>query len=82
MDHAEVTSVEHSVLCMFLFGMSPEEVAARRCIAISTVHTHLKHLYAKCKVHSRAALIVWATSHLGCCAFPARERPIDSPPKR
>jgi ATP/maltotriose-dependent transcriptional regulator MalT len=44
---------EHEVLTMLADGLSSPEIARRMIIAVSTVKTHIKHIYRKLEVDNR-----------------------------
>ena len=52
-----LTKREADILPFALKGRTNERIALELCVAKSTVDTHLRHIYAKCAVHSRQELI-------------------------
>jgi DNA-binding CsgD family transcriptional regulator len=62
---ANLTSQELRVLRLVGRGLSNEEIAQRTSISASTVRSHLKHLYRKLHLHSRAEAVSFAArNHL------------------
>jgi DNA-binding CsgD family transcriptional regulator len=52
-----LTPAELGVLTLLLDGKTPSEIAATRGVAISTVRTHLKRLFAKTGTRRQADLV-------------------------
>ncbi len=52
-----LTAAECEVLAMLLRGSTPAEIAATRGVAISTVRTQLKRLFAKSGTRGQADLV-------------------------
>ncbi len=48
---------EIAILRLLATGLSSPEVATHLIIAVSTVRTHIKHIYAKLQVHTRAEAV-------------------------
>lgn len=61
--HAGLTAQELRILRMVGSGSGNEEIARAIHIATSTVRTHLKHVYAKLGLTSRAEAISYALRH-------------------
>lgn len=51
---------EHEVLGLIVDGLSNQDIAARLCISIETVKTHIRHVIEKLGVHSRTEAAVKA----------------------
>lgn len=60
---ANLTSQELRVLRLVGRGLSNEEIAQRTSISASTVRSHLKRLYRKLRLHSRAEAVSFAARH-------------------
>lgn len=56
-----LTASESQVLELIARGYAYAEIARLRGISVSTVQTHVKHLYAKLAVHSRSEAVFEAT---------------------
>jgi DNA-binding CsgD family transcriptional regulator len=52
-----VTKAERETLSLLTTGLSPDEIAQRRGVEISTVRTQIKRLYRKFSVHSLSQLL-------------------------
>lgn len=52
-----LTSREKEIAVAVLVGNSDREIAEAMCIAVSTVRTHLKHIYRKLEISGRTQLI-------------------------
>ena len=50
-----LTRRELDVLCLLAAGLRDREIAARLFLSVRTVHSHLRSIYSKLKVPSRAA---------------------------
>lgn len=61
--HAGLTAAELRILRLVGKGLGNEEIARELHLAASTVRTHLKHLYAKLELLSRAEAISYAIRH-------------------
>lgn len=61
--HAGLTGQELRILKLVGNGLGNEEIAREVHVAPSTVRTHLKHLYAKLELGSRAEAIHYAMRH-------------------
>jgi len=61
---ASLTEREHAVAGLVAAGCSNPEIARRLFISRETVQTHLKHIFAKLGVDSRAALAAQAAGQL------------------
>lgn len=57
-----LTHREHQVLRLLAGGLSNGAIADRLHISVNTVASHIKHLYPKIKVNSRAAAVAYAMS--------------------
>jgi DNA-binding CsgD family transcriptional regulator len=55
-----LTQRELQVLRLLAGGLSNGEIATRLSISVNTVASHIKHLYPKIKVNSRAAALAYA----------------------
>jgi DNA-binding CsgD family transcriptional regulator len=55
-----LTPAEMGVLTLLLDGKTPKQIAATRGVAISTVRTQLKRLFAKTGTRRQADLVRWA----------------------
>lgn len=62
-----LTSSESEILELIARGYAYAEIARLRGVSISTIQTHVKHLYAKLAVHSRSEA-VFEASQLGLIA--------------
>lgn len=58
-----ITHRERQILELLAAGLSNAAIAARLHVSVNTVGSHLKHLYPKLKVSSRAQAVVFALSH-------------------
>jgi len=58
-----LTAREHEVLRLLAEGLSNAAIAARLHISVNTVASHLKHLYPKLHVSSRAQAVAFAAAH-------------------
>jgi DNA-binding NarL/FixJ family response regulator len=56
LDKSNVTQREKEILHFLVKGFSYKEIAANCIISIQTLNTHIKNLYQKLNVHSRAEL--------------------------
>jgi two-component system nitrate/nitrite response regulator NarL len=56
----ELTRRERDVLDRVCVGRRTEEIAESMGVGLSTVRTHMQHLYSKLNVHSRLELIAYA----------------------
>jgi len=56
LDKSNVTQREKEILHFLIKGFSYKEIAANCIISIQTLNTHIKNLYQKLNVHSRAEL--------------------------
>ncbi len=52
-----LSSREHQILDLLTDGLSNKELSERLHISFDTVRTHLKHIYAKLNVRSRAEAV-------------------------
>jgi HD-GYP domain-containing protein (c-di-GMP phosphodiesterase class II)/DNA-binding CsgD family transcriptional regulator len=66
---ADLTERELDVLRLLASGRTKKEVATDLVISPATVHTHTVHIYAKCRVSTRAGLAMFAMQH-GLAARP------------
>jgi DNA-binding NarL/FixJ family response regulator len=62
-DTQSLTQKEQEVMRRFAQGESTAAVAAGLGVSVSTVRTHLQHLYVKLDVHSRLELVAFAVRH-------------------
>lgn len=53
----DLTRAEHAVLAILLSGKSEREAAKKLCVSPHTVHNHIRAIYKKTNVTSRAALM-------------------------
>lgn len=56
-ERSRVTNVEQETLSLLSAGLSPDEIARRRGVEISTVRTQIKRLHRKFDVHSLGQLL-------------------------
>ncbi|MDR1184253.1 MAG: helix-turn-helix transcriptional regulator [Coriobacteriales bacterium] len=54
---AKLTAREQEIFEMMAFGRSPESIAQRLFVSLSTVRTHIHNIYSKLKVHSKQELM-------------------------
>ena len=52
-----LTAAEAQATVLLFAGCSVREIASRACVSVSTVRTHLKHIFAKCGVASQTQLM-------------------------
>lgn len=52
-----LTEREAEVLALFATGRSAAFIAELKFVTVNTIRSHIKHIYAKCGVHSRQELI-------------------------
>ncbi|MDR3457199.1 MAG: response regulator transcription factor [Verrucomicrobiae bacterium] len=57
-ENATLSERETEILAHLSKGYSNKEISERMCISLSTVRTHLRHIYEKLHVRSRAEAIV------------------------
>ncbi len=62
-DMPPLTSREEEILRLLVEGLTNAEIAARLCVSVNTVASHLKHLFSKLEVTSRAQATAYAVSH-------------------
>ncbi len=55
----ELTQKEYEVLLDIYNGLANQQIASKQFISVNTVKTHVKNLYSKIDVHSRAELVRW-----------------------
>jgi DNA-binding CsgD family transcriptional regulator len=60
-----LSPAEASVVSLIVAGRTGPEVADLLCLSPHTVHDHLKHAYAKLRVHNRAQLAAVIFNHPG-----------------
>jgi DNA-binding CsgD family transcriptional regulator len=53
----QASKAEQQTIALLVSGLSPEEIARRRDVKVSTVRTQIKRLYRKLGVHSVAQLL-------------------------
>lgn len=58
--HPDVSARESDVLLLLLQGYPTARIAGELCISENTAKTHVRHIYAKLKVNSRAQLMALA----------------------
>jgi DNA-binding NarL/FixJ family response regulator len=58
LEHATLSERETEILAQLSKGYANKEIADRMSISLSTVRTHLRHIYEKLHVRSRAEAIV------------------------
>jgi LuxR family maltose regulon positive regulatory protein len=63
-DREYLTPREGEILRLIAAGLSNQQIADQTFVALSTVKTHIKHLYAKLGVTNRAQATLWAKNHL------------------
>jgi DNA-binding NarL/FixJ family response regulator len=61
--HTALTAKELEVVARLAQGQRTVEVAGGLGVAVSTVRTHLQHLYRKLGVHSKLELVAYAVRH-------------------
>lgn len=59
LDKANLTQREKEVLQLLVKGLSYKQIAANCFITIQTLSSHIKSIYQKLNVHSRAELAAW-----------------------
>ena len=57
-----VTKREAEILKMISVGYTSLEISRRLTISCQTVNTHIRNIYRKLQIHSRAQAMVWVTS--------------------
>jgi len=62
-DMPSLTTREEEILRLLVEGLTNAEIAGRLCVSVNTVASHLKHLYSKLEVTSRAQATAYAVSH-------------------
>lgn len=60
--HGDLTEKEFEVLQDIYSGLANQQIAAKQFVSVNTVKTHVKNLYSKLDVHSRAELVRWLTN--------------------
>jgi len=60
----KLTPKETEILKLIGQGHTSKEIAARLCLSSETVANHRKHICAKLKLHSTAALVAYAARAL------------------
>jgi DNA-binding NarL/FixJ family response regulator len=68
----ELSKREFEVVVLLTDGLRDAEVAAKLGISRATVQTHVRHVYEKLGVHTRAAMIFESTALLGTRPRPRR----------
>lgn len=53
----DLTAREAEVFCLLAEGLAVPQIAQRLCVSHPTVRTHVRHIYTKFDVHSRAELV-------------------------
>lgn len=74
---AGLTAREHEVLRLLAQGLTNKEIAQALVISVNTVKRHLKSVFAKLDVDTRAAAVAKAVSR---AALPGQQRPADLAP--
>jgi DNA-binding NarL/FixJ family response regulator len=59
LDKTNLTQREKEILQLLVKGFSYKEIATNCFISILTLNSHIKNIYQKLNVHSRAELAVW-----------------------
>jgi DNA-binding NarL/FixJ family response regulator len=59
LDKTNLTQREKEVLQLLVKGFSYKEIAASCFISVLTLNSHIKNIYQKLNVHSRAELAAW-----------------------
>jgi len=57
MQEASITGREMEVCCLIKDGFENKEIASRLFISIHTLKNHVRHIYQKIGVHTRAQLV-------------------------
>ena len=60
---APLTSRELEVALLAAQGMKSADIAVLLFVSVRTVHTHLRHAYAKTGTGNRVQLLNWLTEH-------------------
>jgi DNA-binding NarL/FixJ family response regulator len=59
LDKTNLTKREKEVLKLPVKGFSYKEIAANNFITVQTLNSHIKNIYQKLNVHTRAELAAW-----------------------
>ncbi|MCZ8380666.1 helix-turn-helix transcriptional regulator [Mycobacterium sp. CPCC 205372] len=51
------TKTESEVASQVMQGASPRDIASELCVSLSTVRTHLQHIFEKTKTHRQGELV-------------------------
>jgi len=57
--HSDLTLKEFEVLLDIYNGLANQQIASKQFVSVNTIKTHVKNLYSKIDVHSRAELVKW-----------------------
>lgn len=68
---------ETEVFALWAGGYGSKAIEEKLVVSSSTVKTHLRHIYEKCDVHSRAEILDLLESEKPSGAEQERERPLD-----
>lgn len=61
----QLSDREWDVLRFLTEGMSNREIAASLCIALTTVETHITHIYRKLDISRRSQAVRWCMFQQG-----------------
>jgi len=64
-EHDILSAREREIMELIFEGLSNVEIAARLCISLNTLKSHIRSAYRKMGVHSRAQAVAWRASHGG-----------------
>lgn len=59
----DLTQREHEILLLLVQGLSYKMIASKCNVSISTVNTHVQHIYEKLQVHSVVEAVTKAIAH-------------------
>jgi LuxR family maltose regulon positive regulatory protein len=63
-DFERLTPREVEILRLMTLGYTNQQIADQTFVALSTVKSHIKHIYGKLGVRNRAQALLWARTHL------------------